>query len=146
LDTSVTWSISPANVGSFAAGLYTAPGTISSTQTITITATSHADPTRQATATVVLQPSAPAPSGVSISVTPGSVSLKKSQVQGFYPKVTGTTDTTVIWSISPAVGSIGRNGVYVAPKIITSTQTVTVTATSHADPSKTATATVTLRP
>ena len=55
---SVTWSLSP-NVGSIStAGLYTAPASITSTQTITVTATSAADTTKKGTATVTLNPPA----------------------------------------------------------------------------------------
>jgi hypothetical protein len=58
-NTAVTWTMSP-SLGTLGAnGLYTAPfpGTISSSQTVTITATSLADPTKSATATVTLNPS-----------------------------------------------------------------------------------------
>jgi N-acetylneuraminic acid mutarotase len=54
----VTWSISP-NVGSIdATGLYTAPSSITTQQTVTVTATSQVDPTRTGTATVTLVPPA----------------------------------------------------------------------------------------
>ena len=57
-NTGVTWSMSP-SVGTLTAnGLYTAPGDIPSSQTVTITATSMADPTKSASATVTLTPSA----------------------------------------------------------------------------------------
>src|SRR5205807_7661335 len=57
-NTAVTWSMSPSLGTLTATGLYTAPspGTISSSQTITITATSVADSTRSATAKVTLNP------------------------------------------------------------------------------------------
>jgi hypothetical protein len=55
-NTAVTWSLSPV-VGSItAAGLYTAPASISSSQTLTVKATSVADPTKSATATAALNP------------------------------------------------------------------------------------------
>jgi hypothetical protein len=57
-NTAVNWSMNP-SVGTLTAnGLYTAPypGLISSSQTVTITATSVADPTKSATATVTLNP------------------------------------------------------------------------------------------
>jgi len=54
-NTAVNWSMSP-SVGTLTtSGLYTAPGTISTSQTITITATSAADSTKSATATVTLK-------------------------------------------------------------------------------------------
>ncbi len=58
-NTAVTWSMSP-NVGTLVNGTYTAPASISSAQNVTITATSVADTTKAATATVRLTPSTPA--------------------------------------------------------------------------------------
>jgi hypothetical protein len=55
-NTAVTWSMNP-SVGTLStSGLYTAPASITSTQTVSITATSVADPTKFATATVTLMP------------------------------------------------------------------------------------------
>ncbi len=52
----VTWSLSP-SVGSISGtGLYTAPSSIASQQTVTVTATSVADKTKTATATITLNP------------------------------------------------------------------------------------------
>jgi hypothetical protein len=69
---SVTWSVSPAsgtiNPVSASVGIYTAPSTIGTNQTITITASSVADPTKQASTRLQLA----APATGSISVT-GSV-------------------------------------------------------------------------
>jgi uncharacterized protein (TIGR03437 family) len=53
---SVTWTLS-ANVGSISnTGLYTAPASVSSQQTVTATATSVADPTKSANASINLLP------------------------------------------------------------------------------------------
>jgi hypothetical protein len=137
----VTWSLSPV-VGSItAAGLYTAPGSITSSQTVTVRATSVADPTKSATAASTLNPS------VTVSLTPPSVSLQPSQNQAFTATVTGTSSTGVTWSFSPALGSLVSGAttlVYVAPSTAPTTQSVTITATSMANPSKTATAVITL--
>ena len=55
-NTAVTWSLSPA-VGSISAiGLYTAPKTVPYPATITITATSVADPTKSASAQLTFKP------------------------------------------------------------------------------------------
>ena len=55
---SVTWSASPAigtiNSAGSTAGIYTAPSTIGANQTITITASSVADPTKQASTSLQL--------------------------------------------------------------------------------------------
>jgi hypothetical protein len=57
----VAWSSAPAGAGSIdpASGLYTAPASIAAVQTVTITATSQADTTKAATATVTLIPPVP---------------------------------------------------------------------------------------
>ncbi|MBV8729266.1 MAG: hypothetical protein JO336_05605, partial [Acidobacteriia bacterium] len=57
-NTAVTWTISP-NIGNITAGLYTAPNNISTTQTVTVTATSVADTTKFAFATITLSPPTP---------------------------------------------------------------------------------------
>ncbi|MBZ5675069.1 MAG: immunoglobulin domain-containing protein [Acidobacteriia bacterium] len=138
-NTSVTWSLSP-NVGSLSAsGLYTAPAFVAATQTVTVTATSVADPTKSASATVTLTP-------VSITLAPPTASLFATQTQQFTPTVNGAINTAVTWSLNPNVGSISGTGLYTAPSSIASSQTVTVTAFSVADSSKSATATITLNP
>ncbi len=52
----VTWSLSPALGTINATGLYVAPATLSSPQTLLVSATSQADPTKVATATVTVSP------------------------------------------------------------------------------------------
>src|SRR5262249_19262051 len=135
----VTWSITPSGVGTISAtGLYTAPASITTQQTVTVRATSQADTTKSATATVTLLPP------VSVTVSPVSATLYGAQTQQFAATVANTGNTAVTWSISPAgVGAISSAGLYTAPASISSQQTVTVTATSQADNSKTASATVT---
>jgi len=139
-NTSVTWSLNPP-VGSLSNGLYTAPASISASQTILVTATSVADPSKSATATVQLTPT----TSVSIAVSPLNATLSSSQSRQFAATVSGTTNTAVTWSMNPSIGSLS-NGLFVAPSIVNSTQTVTITATSAADPSKSASATVQLTP
>jgi GH18 family chitinase len=140
-NTAVTWSLSPV-VGSItSAGLYTAPALIASSQTVTVTATSVADPTKSAAATATFSPP------VTVSLTPSSVSLLPSQNQTFTATVSGTSNTALTWSINPALGSLvsgATTAVYVAPSTAPSTQSVTITATSMADASKTTTAAITL--
>jgi RHS repeat-associated protein len=56
-NTAVTWSISPTGVGSVdASGNYTAPSAIATQQAVMITATSQADTTKSASATIYLLP------------------------------------------------------------------------------------------
>jgi len=134
----VTWAINPSNGSITTGGTYTAPSTVSSPTTVTVTATSL-DMTQSATATINLIP-------VAVSVNPTSVSLYASQTQQFSAAVVGTANTSVSWSIFPALGSISSAGLYTAPAPIGSTEPVTVTATSLANSSKLATAVVTLNP
>ena len=139
-NTAVTWSVSPA-VGSVSSGgLYTAPATLGSPQTITVTATSVANTSKTAAASVTIVPP------IQVTVSPSTASLTPSQTQQFSAVVSGTTNTAVTWSVSPAVGTVSSGGLYTAPATLGSPQTVTVTATSVADTSKTATASVTIVP
>ena len=142
-NTAVTWSFNPV-VGTLSStGVYTAPAAISSQQAVTVKATSVADPTKSASASVTLQPPA---NGVSIVVSPNAVSLRQGRRRQFRAIVTGTNNTAVTWSLRPAVGKLSAAGVYTAPATMDSQQTVIVTATSKADSTKSANATVTLMP
>ena len=137
---SVVWSLNPA-VGTISnSGLYIAPATINSTQTVSVTATSVADPSRSATAIVTLNPP------IIVGVNPSSVSLNHDQTQQFTTSVQNTPNPTVDWSIAPLVGSITASGLYTAPSTITSAQDITVLAISHADGTTGGTATVHLTP
>jgi hypothetical protein len=80
----------------------------------------------------------------SVSVAPLKVILSGSQTQAFSAAVSGSSNTGVIWSVSPNVGTVSAAGVYAAPENISKAQTVTVTAVSLADGSKSASATVIL--
>jgi hypothetical protein len=141
-NTAVSWALTP-NVGSISStGLYTAPGSITTQQTITVTAISAADATASASATITLN----APTVVSVSMTPSTAALNDSQTQQFTAIVEGTSNNAVSWSLSPIVGSISSSGLYTAPSSIGATQAITVTAVSAADPTKSATTTVTLMP
>jgi hypothetical protein len=135
-NTGVTWSMSP-SLGSLSNGTYTSP-VVTSQQAVSITATSVADPTKSASASVMLIP-------VTIALAPATISLAAGKSAQFTASVTGASNTSVTWSISPAVGSIS-NGLYLAPSTVSAVQNVTVTATSVADPTKLAQATVSLTP
>ena len=80
----VTWSINP-SVGSIDQnGLYTAPSTVSDTQTVVITATSTDSPSLSACGTVTLNPP------VTVSISPASVVLKSGQTVQFSATIAGT--------------------------------------------------------
>jgi hypothetical protein len=144
LNTGLTWSMSP-TVGTVLNGLYTAPASISAAQTVSLTATSLADPTQTATATISLTPNVP----LSLSVSPTQASLAASQTQQFAVNsnvssgLGGAGLPSVQWSIVPAIGSITQTGLYTAPSSITTQQTVTIVATGS---SASAQASVTLTP
>jgi parallel beta-helix repeat protein len=139
----VTWSLNPA-LGSLASSattaVYVAPSTAPITQSVTITGTSMADPSKAATAVITLL------QAVTVSLSPSTVSLAPSGTQQFTAAVLGTGNNAVTWSINPAVGTISPAGLYTAPSNILTSQSVTVTAQSVADPTKSASATISLSP
>ncbi len=139
----VTWSLNPAGVGYFASlgisGYYVPPGVVDTTRTITVIATSLADPTKSASASVTIV----APP-MTLGVAPVSAVLYAGQTRQFSATVTNRITQVVNWSISPAVGSISASGLYTAPSPILSQQLVTVTATSVLDATKCATGVVQL--
>ena len=137
----VQWSM-VVGTGTIANGLYTAPSTVTSNALVSISATSMADPTKTASATIMLVPGAP-PSTVSISLTPQAPSLTAGQSKQFTATVSGTTNTGVTWSLNPAVGTV-VNGLYTAPATVASATKVKIVATSTADTTKTASSTISI--
>jgi len=138
-DTAATWSIDEgAACGTVtAAGVYTAPATGA---TCHVRATSRADGTRSAAATVTVTPPAP----ISVSVTPSTGTVNGCQTLALTATVTGGTGSrAVTWSIQEGAGNgaVSSSGVYTAPD---GTGSVHVVATSVADPTKTAIATLTV--
>jgi hypothetical protein len=94
--------------------------------------------------------SSPSPTGVAVSISPTNPSVQVSSTVQFKSTVTGTSTTTVTWSVacSPAgsdCGKIDSSGHYTAPATPPA-GTVTATATSTADTTKSASATVTITP
>jgi hypothetical protein len=133
-NTAVSWSATGGTVSS--TGLFTAPNVTSNTS-ITVTATSAADPTRRASATVLVSTVA----SISVTLSPGTASLTAGKTQQFSATVFGTSNTAVTWSTTG--GTVSSTGLFTAPNV-TSTTTVSVTATSTADPTKKASASVTV--
>jgi len=84
---------------------------------------------------------------VTVTVSPATATVSASGTQQFAATVTGSTNTAVNWTISPATGagSINASGVYSAPTSVTTPQTVTITATSAANTAVSASGTVTLK-
>jgi hypothetical protein len=135
-NTAVTWSASAGSISTL--GLFTAPSA-SSNAAVMITATSVADPSKKASATVTIGSAG----AISIAVSPQTVSVSSGSNQQFGATVQGTANTAVTWSAS--AGTISKAGLFTAPTV-SSTTMVNVTATSAADPSKQSTATVTIMP
>jgi len=152
-NTAVTWSLSGAgcsgaSCGSLAtsslAAVYTAPSVAPSPASVIVAATSMADPSKSASATVTIM------SAVVVIVAPASTSVVTGATQQFNASVVGTTNTAVTWSAqgtgcsATACGTITGTGLYTAPSAIPSTASVTITATSAADPSKSGSASVSI--
>ena len=104
-NTAVTWQVNGvtggnASVGTIsAAGLYTAPASIGSTQTVTVTATSVADNTKSGTATVTLNP----PALPIITQQPQNATVNAGQTATF--SVTATGGLSYQWqSQAPGAG------------------------------------------
>ena len=153
-NTAVTWTVNglaggSAAVGTISAtGLYTAPVAMPSPNTVTIKATSVANPASSAQVTATLM--VPPPPPVTVTVAPSSVSVQLGASQPFTATVQNTNNTAVSWSVngivggSGSVGVITAGGVYTAPAVPPSGGAVTVKATSVASPVASGQAAVTL--
>jgi hypothetical protein len=118
--------------------LYTAPASISASQSITVTATSTADPTKSGSVVVNLVPP------ITITVTPNAPVVGLARKLQFTASVSNSSDG-VTWSISPNIGTISATGLYAGPTGITGNRVqVSVTATSVQDPTVKASALVTI--
>jgi hypothetical protein len=143
-NTGVTWSLSPLVGTITAAGLYTAPDSITSQQTVQVIATSLADGTKTAQAVVTLVP-------VTLSLSLSDVSLNLNQTQQFTASLT-PAGSGLNWSLSPSLGALSTTtttvatNTYTAPSAVNSAQTVILTVSSVLDPSKAAQATIHLVP
>jgi hypothetical protein len=81
-NTGVTWSLSPAVGTISSAGLYTAPSSIPSAQSVSIIATSMADPTKSATSVITLMPVVALQWTASISADISGYNVYRSGVSG----------------------------------------------------------------
>jgi hypothetical protein len=124
LSMQVQWSTSgPGTVST--SGLYTAPSSISSTTTVTVTATSVQDGTKTASAQITVNPVSSI-TAVSITCTPALIKISHSSQCVAIVQGVGGFDSTVTWSVD--VGSINSSsGLFTAPG---ATGTATVKATS----------------
>ena len=152
-NTAVAWSLSGAGCSGASCGtlatsslaaVYTAPLVAPTPPSVTVAATSIAEPSKTASAIVTIVPV------VVVTVTPASTSVVTGATQQFNASVVGTANTAVTWSVqgtgcsATACGTITGAGLYTAPPAIPSPADVTITASSSADPSKTSSGSVTI--
>jgi hypothetical protein len=89
-------------------------------------------------------------SGITVAVSPATVSLNVVTPQPFQASVSGATNLVVTWKVnnmtggSPTVGLIDSGGNYLSPAAVPSGGTVTVTAVSFEDNTASGSATVTI--
>jgi Immunoglobulin domain len=157
LETAVTWTVNGSgctgrSCGTISSnGLYVAPTSVPSPDLVTVKATSVADPTKSASASLTII----AAVSVMLSINPTNASVPTNGTQLFTANVSGTSNTAVSWRLSGAgcsgsgCGSLstgGSSAVYSAPIVAPSPATVSVVATSIADATKSASAVVTIVP
>ncbi|HWZ99963.1 MAG TPA: hypothetical protein VN025_19555, partial [Candidatus Dormibacteraeota bacterium] len=151
-NTVVTWQVNGVAGGNSivgtitASGLYTAPTAVPSPATVTVTAIAQADPTKSASATVMIA----APPLVAVAVSPKTANVVTAATQQFTATVSNTSNTAVTWQVNgvnggnSTVGTISASGLYTAPAAVPSPASVTIKAVSQADNTKSDTATVTV--
>ena len=153
LDDVVIWGVSGAGCAGItcgsinSSGFYTAPAVSPSPSTVIVTATSLFNLSEVGMATVTIG----SPTSVSISVSPASVTLSVKGQQQFSASVTGSSNTSVNWTVTGigcvagSCGTITTGGLYTAPATIPNPALATVTATSVADPTKSSSASVVIQ-
>jgi hypothetical protein len=135
---------------------YLAPAIVPATNPVALTATSHADSSRNGTAVITVTPSGGGPISVTISPAYGYVppsGPSPSQLQ-FTAQVTGSGETGVTWSVQSGVagggcggtacGTINAAGLYTAPNVAPSPNAISVIAASVADSTKSGMASVSI--
>jgi len=148
-------SLSTASTSSGMPVTYTAPQTIPNPATVNLVATSIADGTRAASATITVT-AAPAP--ITVTLSPTSKTIAVDATQAFTATVQNDSQNKgVTWTLSGAGCNGAKCGTlsstsspsgtaitYTAPKNIPNPPTVTLAATSLSDPTKAASATITV--
>lgn len=134
---------------------YFAPASTPGAGSVTLTAASHADPSRNASATIFFSGSS---GGVSVVVSPAYAFIPPStgtpSTQQFVARVVGSGNGSVTWSVQSAVsgagcagtacGSVTTSGAYTAPSAAPSPNAILVIAASEADPTKFGSATISI--
>ena len=139
----VTWKVNGAIGGDATSGtidstgLYTAPATIPSPATVTVSALSQADPTKSGAASITI--------AIGVAVSPNSIPLNIGGVQQqFTAVVSGSGNSAVDWTVNglppgdpnTTFGTITTSGLYTSPNAIPNPPNFQVTATSQADPTR----------
>jgi hypothetical protein len=133
-DERVTWSVDGGEGRITGSGLFTAPH--DGAASITVRATSVADPSKSATATVTL-------GDLRLSIRPLESTVRLGEGLGFEARVEGTAKTGVRWSVlEEKSGEISSSGHYRTPPVLRTPASVTVVATSVANPNERALARV----
>jgi hypothetical protein len=137
--TNAAWTLTPAVGTITASGLYTAPNTVGSKVTLTVTAKNSSTQAVLGSASLTLTASPASPT----SLNPSSATVAPAGTKQF-TIVNLPSGTNVTWSTSPVIGSISQSGLYTAPTIVASQQVITVTATNSSTQTALGTATVTI--
>ena len=140
----VSWSLTGQGCAGAACGViaadgtFTAPAVLPAQPTVTVVATSVADPSKSASATVQL-------SGAHVlSIAPGGATVALEQTQPFTASLDGAPTSAITWSVNgitggnTAVGTISNSpsqkGLYLAPVDMPASRSVTISAASTAYP------------
>jgi hypothetical protein len=87
---------------------------------------------------------------VSVAVTPSTATVRSGDSYTFSVSVTGSTNTSVTWTVNSipggnsTLGTVNSSGSYTSPASVPHPNVVTLTVTSVADTSKTSSSTITL--
>jgi hypothetical protein len=132
---------------------YLAPASVPAVNPVTLTAASHADPSKSGNALAIVTSVA---ASVAVSIAPLYAFVGRSNptvtTRQFFATVSGNGDTGVTWSVQSAIagqgcggaacGSVNANGLYSAPPVAPNPNAISIIATSVADITKFASATI----
>jgi hypothetical protein len=149
--TAITWNVNGITGGSSTigtitpAGLYTAPATMPSPATVSVSAVLASDASVSAAAAVTVTTPQ-----VAVAISPASVAVAAGGSQQLTATVSNAANTGVTWEVngviggSPATGTITSGGLYTAPSAAPSPAIVIVTAVSEQSPAAAAVAVVSI--
>lgn len=139
-DQRVRWTVDGGAGRITDAGIFNAPGSFATPGTITVRATSMADPSKSTTATVKIE-------AVSIKIDPDEATLRHGESKRFTAKVSGTPNPNIIYQVvGDGMGEVSSQGLYTTAASMATPAEVTVVAMAEADPTKRAMAKVKVPP